>query len=255
MQTKVEGATAAMDDPPKTTAVRRAVGESDLIATVCFRQIFPEARVDIAWPHAFEFLRAHLGSHDVCGVIWESGGFSYAKWWRRERGERAGLYHIGAGAYGDSTVLVEEHAADGDRCESTTVHGQRCERRAGHRGNHEVTTATISRAAMSQALDLIEKCPNVPADDLAILREARASDEKVLDESAAEHVRNALQILDASFHQYGGRDGGAYVTYRDEDLQAVRARLQSALNVLESPTVLSSASLAMFVGDLAQRSV
>jgi hypothetical protein len=94
-----------------------------------------------------------------------------------------------------------------------------------------------------------------PPDDLAILREAHANDDRVLDESAAEHIRNAMQVLDASFSQTGGRDGRAFVTYCDENVVAIRARLQKALDVLESPTVISGESLASFMSDLAARGV
>lgn len=56
----------------------------------------------------------------------------------------------------------------------------------------------------------------------------------VLDgETAAEHVRNALQILNGRFANH------RYVTLSAEEFDATRARLLSALSVLEAPAVVS----------------
>lgn len=50
-----------------------------------------------------------------------------------------------AAAVPDEPATEVATSAEGSRCESMAAIGARCERRAGHRGNHEVTTPVEKR--------------------------------------------------------------------------------------------------------------
>jgi hypothetical protein len=86
-------------------------------------------------------------------------------------------------------------------------------------------------------------------------RSSFTNDTRVLDETATEHLRNALQLLEAKWATFSNRAGHQLVAYEATTVASVRARLQNALDILESPTVLTGESLASFMHDLAQRTV
>lgn len=93
-----------------------------------------------------------------------------------------------------------------------------------------------------------------PPPDLRLLRDPTAP-EPVVDETAVEHLRNALQLLDAKWATFHNAQRHELIAYEATTIASIRARLQNALDILEAPVVLTGESLASFMHDLAQRSV
>jgi hypothetical protein len=91
-----------------------------------------------------------------------------------------------------------------------------------------------------------------PPSDLALLRDGCAHEERVLDESAAHNLRQALQILKSPAGTLGTfKRGARCFVFTAEEIAMIDARIRNALDILESPSVLRPESIALFVDDLA----
>lgn len=91
-----------------------------------------------------------------------------------------------------------------------------------------------------------------PPDDLALLTDGFANDKRVLEESISNELRNALMMLNCGLES----PSGGLVTFTIEDVASIRARIQNALDLAESPCVIDARSLSQFMDDLAtQRTV
>ena len=94
----------------------------------------------------------------------------------------------------------------------------------------------------------------LPPDDLALLRDGKRHEAQVLEESIGEHLRNSLMILETGFLAAAGRGTSPYalVTYRREEIAAIRRRIQQALELAESPVVIVGENLATFMQRIAE---
>jgi hypothetical protein len=76
-------------------------------------------------------------------------------------------------------------------------------------------------------------------------------EEPTVDESAAEHLRNALQILNSPAGTLGTfKRGASCLVFTREEIASIRARIQNALDICETPHVLAGVPLARFLDDL-----
>jgi hypothetical protein len=92
-----------------------------------------------------------------------------------------------------------------------------------------------------------------PPDELNLLRDGFADDDRVIEESIGEQLRNALQILNTAWRRVRGRALEDVVEYGASDVAAIRARIQNALDLAETPIVVPAEPLARFLDDLASQ--